>query len=287
MKYVFFQGCTTPQKENAYELSMRKVASKLDIELVALEEQNCCGFFVEPVDHLNATIMAARDLALFDASGLNAVTPCPACYGQLNRVKKELLADKKLYDQVNCILKGINRKFTGTSEIKHFMNVLIDEVGMEKIKASIVKPLNNLRVAPHYGCHILKPSYEVNTDNPEDPQLLDSLIAVTGAKVVDYGEKKLCCGQSAGGVDEELSLNLGKAKLKSIKKAGADAMVTVCPACHMQFDLVAGAKLRDLAIPVLHYTQLLGLAQGLSPNELGLSENRVSTDNIVEMIGAT
>lgn len=286
MKYVFFQGCTTPQKENAYELSMRKVAAKLDIELVTLEEQNCCGFFVEPVDHLSATIMAARDLALFDASGLNAVTPCPACYGQLNRVKNELLTDKKLFDEVNSILKGINRKFLGTSEIKHFMTVLIDEVGMEKIKNSVVKPLANLKVAPFYGCHLLKPSYEVNTDDPENPQLLNSLVALTGAKMVDYSEKKLCCGQSANGVDEELSLTISKTILKSIRKAGADAMVTVCPACHMQFDLVAGAKLRDLRIPVLHYTQLLGLAQGLSPSELGLGENRVPTDAIVEMIGA-
>jgi heterodisulfide reductase subunit B len=286
MKYVFFQGCITPQKENAYELSMRKVAAKLDIELVTLEEQNCCGFFVESVDHLSATIMAARDLALFDASGLNAVTPCPACYGQLTKVRNELLGDKKLFDEVNNVLKGVNRRFLGTSETKHFMTVLIDEVGIEKIKRSVVKPLTNLKVAPHYGCHILKPSYEVNTDNPEDPQLLDSLIALTGAKIVDYGEKKLCCGSSVMGVDEELSLNLSKTKLKSIKKAGADVMVTVCPACHLQFDLVAGAELRDLQIPVLHYTQLLGLAQGLSPSELGLGENRVSTDAIVEKIGA-
>jgi len=286
VKYAFFQGCVTPQKENAYELSLRKVAEKLSIELVTLEEQNCCGFFVEPVDHLSATVMAARDLALFDASGLNAVTPCPACYGQLNRVKNELLADKKLYDEVNSILAKVNRKFVGTSEIKHFMTVLIDEVGIEKVKNSVVKPLENLKVAPFYGCHLLKPSYEVNTDDPENPELLNSLVALTGAKMVDYGEKKLCCGQSANNVDEALSLTISKTILNSIKKAGADAMVTVCPACHMQFDLVAGAKLQDLRIPVLHYTQLLGLAQGISPDELGLAENRVPTDDIIEMIGA-
>lgn len=286
MKYAFFQGCVTPQKENAYELSLRKVAEKLGIELVTLEEQNCCGFFVEPVDHLSATVMAARDLALFDASGLNAVTPCPACYGQLNRVKNELLADKKLYDEVNSILTKVNRKFLGTSKIKHFMTVLIDEVGMEKIKNSVVKPLENLKVAPFYGCHLLKPSYEVNTDDPENPQLLNLLVTLTGAKMVDYGEKKLCCGQSANSVDEALSLAISKTILNSIRKGGADAMVTVCPACHMQFDLVAGAKLRDLRIPVLHYTQLLGLAQGISPNELGLDENRVPVDDIIEIIGA-
>lgn len=285
MKYVFFQGCMTPQKENAYELSMRKVAAKLQIELVTLEEQNCCGFPIEPVDHRSAIIMAARDLALFDASGLNAVTPCPACYGQLNRVRNELLADKKLFDEVNEILKGINRKFSGTSEIKHFMNVLIDEVGMESIKNSVIKPLTNLKVAPYYGCHILQPSYEVNIDDPENPQLLDSLVGLTGVEIINYDEKKLCCGQSAYDIDDELSLNISKTILNSIRKAGADAMVTVCPACHIQFDLVSGARLRDLSIPVLHYTQLLGLAQGLSPNELGLSENRVPTDDILEMIG--
>lgn len=284
MKYLFFQGCTVPSKENAYELSMRKVAEKLGIQLVPLEDQNCCGFFLEPVDHLAATVMAARNLSLFDSNGLNAVTPCPACFGQLTKVRNELLDDKELYEQVNSVLKGVNRKFTGVSRIKHFMNVLIDEVGMEQIKNTIVKPLKGLKVAPHYGCHILKPSAEANTDNPEDPKLLDALLAVTGAKVVEYSEKKTCCGNSAGGIDDKLSLAFAKTKLDSLHKAGAQAMVTVCPACHMQFDLVAGAQLRDIRVPVLHYTQLLGLAQGISPQDLGLTENRVPVDSLLEML---
>jgi heterodisulfide reductase subunit B2 len=285
MKYLFFQGCTTPSKENAYELSMRKVASKLGIELVALKEENCCGFFVEPIDHMSAVVMAARDLALFDAAGLDAVTPCPACFGQLTRVRDELLADKKLAEEVNAILKTSNLKFTGAQKIKHFMNVLLDEVGTEKIKGSIVKPLDKLVVAPHWGCHILKPSYEVNTDNPEDPKLLEELITITGAKIAEYDEKKTCCGGSAMNVDEKLSLKITQAKLKSIKKTSAKALVTVCPACHMQFDLVAGAKLRADSLPALHYTQLLGLAQGFSVQDLGLNENRVDTSSIQELLG--
>jgi heterodisulfide reductase subunit B len=109
----FLPRLYNPLKENAYELSMRKVASKLDIVLVPLQEENCCGFFVEPIDHMSAVVMAARDLALFDAANLDAVTPCPACYGQLTRVRDELLTDKKLAEEVNTILKGSNRKFTG------------------------------------------------------------------------------------------------------------------------------------------------------------------------------
>lgn len=285
MKYLFYQGCTTPQKENAYELSMRKIAAKLDIELVPLEDQNCCGFFVNPVDHFSALVMAARNLALFDAAGLDAITPCPACFGHLTKVRNELLADKKLADEVNEILQKSNMKFTGVQKIKHLVNVLIDEIGTEKIKATITKPLTNLRVAPHYGCHVLKPSYEVKTDNPEDPELLDALVAVTGAKVVDYAEKKLCCGSTVSNADEELALKMTRTKLESIRKAGADAIITLCPACHMQLDLVAGAKLRELSLPVLHYTQLLGLAQGISAAELGLSENRIDTEKVIELIG--
>ncbi len=283
MKYLFYQGCTTPQKENAYEVSFRKIASKLDIELVPLEEQNCCGFFVNPVDHFASLIMAARNLALFDAAGLDAITPCPACFGHLTKVRNELLADKKLADEVNEILQKYGKKFTGVQKIRHLVNVLIDEIGMEKIKATITRPLANLKVAPHYGCHVLKPSYEVNTDDPENPELLDALVAVTGAKILDYSEKKLCCGSTVANADEALSIQMTKTKLESVRKAGADAIVTLCPACHMQLDLVAGAKLREISLPVLHYTQLLGLAQGFSAEELAFGENRIDTERVVEL----
>jgi heterodisulfide reductase subunit B len=285
LKYAFFSGCVTPQKENSYELSIRKVCQKLSIGLVDLEETNCCGFFVEPVDYEASVIFAARNLALMDETGLDAVTPCSACFGHLTRVRALLLENEGLRSTVNQALKEINRKFTGCAKIEHIVGMLLKDVGIEKIKDSISRPLGKLRIAPHYGCHILKPSEELHLDNPEDPKLLDSLIEVTGAKCVDYSEKKLCCGSSAMNVDQTLATKIIEAKLDSIKDSGADAIVTICPACHVQFDLTAFGLLRGKSnLPILHYTQLLGLAQGWGPQELGLYENRVSVDRLLEIL---
>ena len=285
LKYAFFSGCVTPQKENSYELSIRKVCQKLGIDLVDLEKTNCCGFFVEPVDYQASVIFGARNLAIMDETSLDAVTPCSACFGHLTRVRSLLLENEELRNTVNRALKEINKTFTGSAKIKHIVGMLLQDVGIEKIKDSVSKPLNKLRIAPHYGCHILKPSDELHLDNPEDPKLLDSLIEATGAECVDYSEKKLCCGSSAMNVDQKLATKIIETKLDSIKNSGADAIVTVCPACHVQFDLTAYGLLREKSnLPILHYTQLLGLAQGWGPQELGLYENRVSVDRLLEIL---
>ncbi len=285
LKYTYFSGCVTPQKENAYELSVRKVSQKLGIELVDLENANCCGFFMKSSDYRTSLVLGARNLSLMDATGLDAVTPCSACFGHLNKVRSTLLEDKELRDSINQTLNQDNKTFVGSSKIKHFVSMLLQDVGIDKIKNTISKPLSNIKIAPHYGCHILKPSEQLNLDNPDDPKLLDSLIEVTGVTCLNYTEKSLCCGSSIMNVDEELSIKITKAKIDSIKKCGADAIVTVCPACHVHFDLIANAYLKEkLGIPILHYSQLLGLAQGFDPQELGLYENRIPVDKILELI---
>lgn len=288
MKYAYFPGCVTPQKENAYELSARKVAEKLGMQLIDLEGANCCGFFVEPVDHLTATILAARDLSLVEENGFDAITLCPACSGHFTRVRLELLRDEEIRNRVNEALKEVNKKFEGSFKVKHFVNVLLEDVGIEKVRNSVTKQLSQLKVAPHYGCHILKPSAEIQFDNPEDPRVLDSLIKATGAECLDYVEKRLCCGAPVMGVDEKLALKILREKLKSTQRVGADAIVTFCPFCHLHFDLnqltIREEFSEEYNIPVLHYTQLLGLAQGFTFNELGLYENRVPADEILSIL---
>ena len=288
MKYVYFPGCVTPQRENAYELSARKVAGKLGIELIELKDASCCGFFLEAVHHLSAATLAAMNLSLADKSGYDLLTLCPTCSGHLTRVKMELLEDSKFRNVVNGALGKINKKFVGSSEVKHITKVFIEDVGVEKIRGTVTKPLSKLRVAPHYGCHIMKPSDEIRFDSPENPKLLDSLIKATGAECVNYIDKKLCCGAPVMGADDELSLKIAREKLKSIRSAGADLMVTICSFCHTQFDLnqvrIEEEYSEEYQIPVLHYTQLLGLAQGLTPDDLGLYENRVPVDDILSML---
>ncbi len=288
MKFAFFHGCVIPQKENAYELSARRVAEKLGIQLIDLEGANCCGFFLDAVDHLSATILAARNLSLAEENGYDIVTLCPACFGHLTKVRDGLLNDHELRNTVNKALREINREIKNPPQVKHFTKVLLEDVELEKIRGTVKNPLKQLRVAPHYGCHIVKPSDEIKFDNPEDPKMLDALIEVTGAKCLYYMEEKLCCGAPVMGVDEKLSLKIVREKLKSIKGVEADAIVTVCPFCHLHFDLnqltIEEEYSEKYQIPVLHYTQLLGLAQGFTPDDLGLYENRVPVDDILSIL---
>lgn len=288
MKYIYFPGCVIPQRENAYELSARKVCEKLGIELIELKEANCCGFFLDAVDHLSSTILAAKNLSLADEIGCDLFTLCPACFGHLTRVRTELLNNQNLKNSVNKALSEINKQFQGSSEVTHISKVLVKEIGIKKLKETVTKPLEQLKVAPHYGCHILKPSDELQFDSPENPKLLDSLIEATGAKCINYMEKRLCCGAPIMGADDNLSLQIVREKLKGIQKVEADLIVTVCPFCHTHFDLnqprVEETFSEKYQIPVLHYTQLLGLAQGFTADELGIYENRVPADNILSLL---
>jgi len=288
LKYLLFSGCSIPQKENAYELSARKVASKLGIELVDFKEANCCGFFLDSVDHLSAQVLAARDLSLAEQAGLDIVTLCTGCFGHLTKTRTHLLEDGGLRDRINRILNRVNKEFKGSVKVKHFTQVLIGDVGVEKITDSITRPLNKLRLVSHWGCHIMKPSDEVRFDDPENPECLNSLIRLTKAEHVHYTEEKLCCGAPVIGVDERLSLKILREKLASIQRIKADAIITICPFCHIHFDLnqpsIEEAFSETYEIPTLHYTQLLGLAQGILPDELGLYENRIPVDHILEKL---
>lgn len=289
MSYVLFSGCVIPQKENAYELSARKVLERLKVKLIDLEEVNCCGFFLEAIDHLSATVLASRDLSLAEELSCDLITLCNGCFGHLSRVRLELLKDRELLSVVNDILKEVNRCFKGKLRVRHLIQVLLEDVGIAKIKETIKKPLSKIKVAPHYGCHVLKPSDEIKFDNPEDPKSLEVLIDVTGAKPMDYVDEKLCCGAPVMAIDEKLSLKVAREKLRNIKKAGAEAIITICPFCHLQFDLnqpsIEEQYSEEYHIPILHYTQLLGLAQGFTPDEVGLYENRVPADKILSVLG--
>lgn len=290
MQLTYFPGCVTPQRENAYELSARKVLDKFGVELSELTGANCCGFSLDAIDHLSSLALAARDLSLTEEAGRDLLTLCPTCSGHLTRVKKELLENPTLKNSINAALGKIDRQFTGSSAVKHITRVLVEDVGIDTIRNTVVKPLKQLTVAPHYGCHVMKPSDEIQFDSPENPTLLDSLIEVTGARCVTYLEKKLCCGAPIMGIDEKLSLDILREKLASIQTVGVDAIVTICPFCHTHFDLNQLRIEKDYgetyAIPVLHYTQLLGLAQGYTPDELGFFENRISTDNLLDRLSA-
>ncbi len=288
-KYLLFLGCVIPYRITSYEISTRKVAEKLGIELVEMPDFNCCGLPIDPVSHDMMLALAARNLCLAEQRSLNIMTLCPGCGGTLRKVNKTLKNDKKLKEEVNGFLKEIGLEFKGTVEVKHLIQVLLEDVGLAKIKETIQRPLTPLKVAEHAGCHVLRPTKYIGFDDPENPTIIKKLIELTGAKCLDYEDETECCGAPIIGVNDIVPLQLTREKLIHISEAGAQAVITVCPFCHMMFDInqprIERVFNENFCIPVLHYTQLLGLAMGIRPHELALSQLRVDATGILEILG--
>jgi len=290
LKYLIFLGCTIPYRVSSYEISARKVFSKLGVELVEMPNFNCCGLPVDPANHEIMLALAARNLCLAEQKNLNIVTLCTGCATTLRKTNKTLKEDKKLRERVNGYLKEIGMEFKGTIEVKHLVQMLKEDVGLEKIKGAVQKPLTDLKVAEHCGCHLLRPMKYVGFDNAEDPHALKELVELTGAKCLDYTDEQECCGYTVVAIDEKVSLSLAREKLHHVKEAGAKAMITVCPSCHLMFDMqqarIERAFGENFNLPVLHYTQLLGLAMGINPEELAFKELRVDPSKIIEVLKA-
>lgn len=286
-KYLLFLGCAIPYRLSSYEISTRKVLNKLGVELVEMPEFNCCGFPLDPVNHDMMLTLAARNLCLAEQQNLNIMTLCNGCFGILNHVNKELKEDKKVKEKVNGYLKEIGMEFKGTVTVRHLIHVLAEDVGFEKIKEAVQKPLSQLRVVQHSGCHVVRPAKYIGFEDPENPTTLKKLIQVTGAKCLDYMDETECCGAPIVGVNEKIPLQLAREKLDHIKAVGAQAMITCCPYCHIMYDLnqarIERAFNEKFGIPVLHYPQLLGLSMGIAPEELALKELRVNADEIVNI----
>lgn len=291
MKYAFFPGCTVLGRGRNYELSARTVASVLGIELVDIDDFECCGFPLKSVHYDTYFLMATRNILTAEEKGLDICTLCSACTGSLTEVNKHLNEDFDERAKIVAQLKksGIELKIGRPVKVKHFIRILYEEIGLEKIEKKIKKTLINLSLAPHYGCHYLKPSdiYD-DAEDPENPKSLDELIAVTGANLINYSEKLRCCGAGIMAVNEDTAYSLTRPKLKEISKGSADAMVLMCPFCSVMYDdnqkKIEQKFQEQYNLPVLYYPQVLGLAMGLEPKALGLQMNRVSTKVLLEKV---
>lgn len=270
-RYGLFLGCIVPNRYPGIESSSIEVLKILGVDFMVLEGTSCCpapGVF-RSFDQKSWFAIAARNLCIAEANGVDIVTFCNGCFGTLFRVSHFLALDKNLREDVNKILAEIGMEYKGKVRVRHFPELLSREVGTQKIAAS-VKNKSNLKVAAFYGCHFLKPSKIVRIENPERPRLLDDLVEAAGAKSIRYKNKMTCCG-AGGGVRArmpDIALKMTETILKSIKNAGGDCLVDVCPFCHMQFDTTQ----KDLPyqIPVFHLSQFLALAFGVDRSKLGL-----------------
>ena len=287
-KYLIFLGCAVPYRVSAYEISARKVLGKLGVELVEMPEFNCCGLPLDPVSHETMLILAARNLALAEQQNLPIIALCPGCAGTLKKVAKVLKEDKHLREQINSHLKEAGLEFKGTAVAKHIAQVLTEDVGLENIKKAIVKPLSSIKVAAHTGCHLLRPKDYVAFDDPEDPKVLKNLIEATGAIYLNYMDETECCGAPSVGVSDKVALQLARDKLNHVKLVDAQALITICAFCHIMFDTnelrIEKTFNEVYGIPILHYPQLLGLALGMTPEELAFNELRVNASKLLKQI---
>jgi heterodisulfide reductase subunit B len=289
MDYAIFAGCTVQGRSVNYDISTRRIAEDLDINLVDIDGFSCCGFPISSIHRDTSFALAAINLCLAEEKGLNIITLCNSCTAYLTKVNMILKNDKEMFDKINEILKVNDLEFKGKIEVKHISRILFEDVGTVKIEKTVKRNLEGIRVAPLYGCHYLKPSPIYNRfDNPEMPESLDNLIKATGATAIDYPEKILCCGGAILAIDENASMGMTQIVLDAIKSHDADAIATICPFCHVMYDeyqqSIGNKNNTEYEIPTLFFTQLLGLAFGHDRKELGLKYNAVNTKSLITKI---
>ena len=284
MRYAFFVGCTTLARLWGYETSTRRVAERLGVELMDMPGSSCCGTtYLETLDHITALAIAARNICIAEDMGMDIITVCNGCTEALTKANKELKEDLELREKVNDVLADVGKMFKGTVEIKHFVKMLKEDIGLDKIRKAVDHPLKGLKVGAHYGCHLLKPSDVMLYDDPEVPTTLDELINVTGAESIAYPNKLECCTGPIMGIREDVTWSVGLEKVETVKKY-ADIMVTVCPFCFLTYERCQLMTETSPDVPVVHYPQLLGLALGLDYEELGIENNKIDASRILDFM---
>jgi heterodisulfide reductase subunit B len=289
MRFALYLGCTVPVRAMNYELAARRTAGRLGIEFVDLEEFACCGYPARPLSWEAALLMAANNLALAEAQGIDICTLCSACTSTLLEANRQLQEDEELRTRINLQLAATTgRRYEGTVATRHYTRVLYEEFGPRRLREMVsdavskgeAVDLSSFGFAAHYGCHYLRPPHLHDwREDPENPHTLGELIEATGARLVPYEDEGECCGGGILAVDQEMALSIAKRKLDHVIAAGADGMVLICPFCDIMYETNQRSIERRFEtryqLPVLYYPQLLGLALGFAPAELGFRLNRV------------
>ena len=287
MKYTYYPGCSVTATANLYQESIDAVAPSLGLELEELDDWNCCGATAYmSVRELMSFAISARNLALAEKFHRDMVTPCSACYLVLNKTNHYFHDYPDMRKKIGQALEAGGLSYSGNIRVRHILEVIVNDVGMEKISSLVTRNLEELRVAPYYGCQIVRP--EMGFDDPDEPESMDTLIETLGAKTVDYSMKTKCCGASLMGTEEKMALGLCRDLLMDAENKGAHCIVTLCPLCQMNLDIyqpkVNTLFKADFRIPVIYFTQLIGLAMGKSAQELGLKRLGVKVSGEMKRI---
>jgi len=285
VKYAYYPGCSLECSSAAYDVSVREVSDLLGIKLVELDDWNCCGateYFSQ--NELVATSVIARNLALVDSQLDQLVAPCAACYLNLAKTDKLMTDHPEMGQKINqCLAAGGLSYKAGRVRVRHILDVIHTDIGETAIRDKVVRPLSGLRVAPYYGCQVVRPIAGV--DSSEYPMKMDELFTWLGAEVVDYPVKAHCCSGHMTQISEPQAFELIRRLLQSAAEYKADMILCMCPMCQLNLD---GYQARvnshfgtNYHLPIVFFTQLVGLAFGLEPKRLGFGKEIVAAEPVI------
>jgi heterodisulfide reductase subunit B len=285
-KYAYYPGCSLEKLASSYHKSALETTRVFDIELQELDDWNCCGattYF--HVDQLLAYALVSRNLALAEKQGLDLVAPCSACYKNAFFTNQLLKEDKDLAEHINFALEEDDLQFNGQINVYHLIEVFA-EIGPEAVAEKVTNPLKGLSIAPYYGCQIVRPRKD--TEGVEDPHFFEELIKAIGAESTYFPERLRCCGGSLIMTNRDAALDMVQILLASAEKHGADVIATACPMCQVNLECYQNAVNEQFGtefhLPILYFTQLLGLALGISPKDLGFGVELVSAKPIFKKL---
>ncbi len=286
MKYAYYPGCSAESTAKDMHESSLAVAKVLGIEMIEPKGWICCGATAaHQTDELLAVALPAENLLRVQDMGMDMLVNCAACYNRMKTANYKIVNDPDMRKKVSDTLE---RDYDGSVNVRHFMEVLLEDVGLEKIEKSIKRSLNGLKIAGYYGCLLVRPHEVTGFDDPENPTSLDKLVETMGGVALDWPHKVECCGGGLSLSRTDVVVALTESILDMAKAAGAECIVVYCPMCQINLDLrqqdIAKLSSKKYDMPIIYVTQLLGLCLGISSDELGLSKLMVSPDRIVKAI---
>ncbi len=277
MKYAYYPGCFLHGTAREYDLSTRAVCRALGIELVEIDDWNCCGALEVASDKLLSTALSIRNIMLASKLGLDLIAPCSICFNSLLRADHSMIESHGIREKVEEL---IGEQYRAEIKIRHLINVIIHDYGTANLIRKVKKPLKGMRAAPYYGCLLTRPANICKVEDPENPRELENIIQAIGGDYIEYPSKTKCCGGALLMGKEEMANQLAKNLLDEAKKLGANCFIAACPLCHTMLD-AQQAKIEAVFktkfnLPVLYFTQAIGLALGLDMREIGLDKHFVS-----------
>lgn len=277
MKYAYYPGCFLHGTAREYDLSTRAICKALGIELLEIEDWNCCGALEVASDKLLSTALSARNTMLAAKQGLDLLIPCSICSNSLLRADHAMKESPRIREKIEELT---GEQYCTSIRIRHLLDVIIGDYGLQKLAGKVRKPLKGVRAAPYYGCLLTRPANICKSKDPEDPKALEALIEALGASCIEFPSKTKCCGGALLMGREEIANQLAKNLLDEAKIMGANCLVVACPLCHTMLDAqqarIEAMYKTPIGMPVLYFTQLIAIALGIDMREAGIDRHFVS-----------